>query len=187
MQFWVVRDGAAVRALTKVVLERWNGGRVLFLPNGRVVKPLQEEQKIGHRVLVGRFEGRVVLERPDGSLFDLAEPGRLEPGDVWPGPKTTGLECIMQSDGALDCTWYHPAAWGSEEILERLRGPDRSLAQGFRRARPGDGGGRVRVTVNGHVITNRRRRDGSWGAFYVGWVDPGSWPGWNEWISEEDL
>lgn len=182
LAFWFVRSNAAIRAIEQRVLSEWGGGRVLFLPNGGVIKPLPGPEEVGQRVFLGRFTGRITLERPDGKTFDLGDPGVLEPGATWLGPTTTGLECIMATDGSLECTWYHPTPTGREEVRANLRGPDPRLALGFRKARPGDGSGRIRITANGHVITNQRRLDGSWSCRYVGFVPTSAWSEWERWI-----
>jgi len=182
LAFWPVVDGCGARELTTLVRGEWGGGRVLLLPNGFVVKPLQQDFLVGRRALIGRVRGTVVLERPDGTTFDMTNPGALRPGDLWVGPKTTGLECAIQPDGSLICSWYHPTQWGRTQVSERLRGADQSLAACFRSARPGDSAGRVRVTANGHIITNRQQADGSWLTYYVGWINPGSWTDWQHWI-----
>ena len=184
-EFWPVSDGTGVRQLTKVVREAWGGGRVLFLPNGFVVKPLQSDDEVGRRALIGRFRGSITLERPGGTMFDLGNPGTIRPGQVWPGPNTTGLECAIKLDGSLECTWYHPAPYGRELVSNFLRAPDKSLASGFRAARPGQSGGRVRITANGHVITNRKIGYDEWVSVYVGWVEPRSFGKWDDWIKKE--
>ena len=180
--FWPVIDGQGERGLADVVRSEWGGGRVLFLPNGFVVKPLPGSEEAGRRLLIGRFSGTIVLERPNGSQFDLAQPGRLQPGDPWPGPTTTGLECTIDSGGSLTCQWYEPTAWGRDETSEQLSGSDRTLAAGFRKARPHETNGRVRVTAHGHVITNRQEWGTGWTSYYVGSTDPSSWSDWQEWI-----
>ena len=182
MTFWPVTDSPGARDVATLVRGEWGGGRVLFLPNGFVVKPLQVDDEVGKRALIGRFQGTLVLERCSQPEFDLGNPGAIRVGGPWPGPTTTGLECALQSDESLVCSWYHPAPWGREGVSSPLRGPDRALAAGFRAARPSDAGGRVRITVNGHVITNRQERDGAWASRYVGFVDAGSWADWDNWI-----
>ena len=89
--FWTVVDNRGARNIATIVKAKWGGGRVLLLPNGFVVKPLQADEEVGQRVLIGRFKGEIVLEGPDHSTFDLSNPGTLRPGDPWPGPATTGL------------------------------------------------------------------------------------------------
>jgi hypothetical protein len=169
--------------LTNLVKMEWGGGRVLMLPGGLFVKPLQKDSETGHRVLISRFTGSILLTKPTGGAFNLNKPGNLQPGNRWPGPKTTGLECAIDASGALKCTWYHPTSLGRDEITEQLRGPDRSLAAGFRVSRPFHSGGRVRITANGHITTNRQESDDSWAAYYVGWVDPAAWKSeWQKWI-----
>jgi hypothetical protein len=180
--FWSVREGAGAAAIANLVRSEWGGGRVLLLPNGFVVKPLQTDEEVGRRAIIGRFHGPVALETAHHGLFDLSDPGVLRPGDPWPGPRTTGLECAIQSDGSLACSWYHPTRLGRDEVSESLRTSDRVLAAGFRAARPGDAGGRVRITANGHVITNRQERDGAWTCLYVGFVDSSSWASWEHWV-----
>lgn len=184
-EFWVLVDSPGVRGLEALVLNEWRGGRVLLLPNGFVVKPLQGDHEVGRRALIGRFRGPVVLERPDGSLFDLADPGQLDAGDNWAGPKTTGLECTTQADGSLEATWYHPSEFGREVVQEQLFGPTADIATGFRKARPGVLGGRVRVTANGQVITNREEPNGTWQARYVGRVGLPQWSRRSEWIARK--
>lgn len=174
-EFWPLLESHGVKSIARLVLDHWGGGRVLLLPNGAVIKPLQGDFEVGQRALIGRFGGPVVLERPEGGVFDLSTPGRLSPGDPWPGPKTTGLECAILPDGSLECIWYHPSTLGRDTVREQLHGPDRQLASSFRRARPMDSGGRVRVTANGLVITNRQEQDGTWVSVFVGQITPESW------------
>src|SRR5688572_111880 len=64
--FWPVVVGPGARMLVQLVWEQWGGGRVLLLPNGFVVKPLQRDDHVGKRVLIGRVSGPIVLVRPDG-------------------------------------------------------------------------------------------------------------------------
>lgn len=93
--FWPVTDSRGAREIATLVRSKWRGGRVLFLPNGFVVKPLQSDDEVGQRALIGRFRGAIVLERPGQPSFDLSKPGALRPGDPWRGPATTGLECAL--------------------------------------------------------------------------------------------
>lgn len=186
-EFWRVEDSPSLRALARLVLGHWHGGRVLLLPNGLVIKPLQGDFEVGRRVLIGRFQGSVVLTRLSGGVFDLGNPGKLTLGDPWSGPKTTGLECAIQPDGSLWCNWYHPTSMGRDEVRDQVWGPDPQLAKGFRKARSQDSGGRVRVTANGHVITNRQESDGKWHTLYVGQIVAQSWPHQRHWIGKERL
>lgn len=183
--FWAVDDTPGVQALTRLVLDQWNGGRILLLTNGMIIKPLQRDQEIGRRVLVGRFQGNVVLRRPNGGRFDLGAARGMAPGAPWPGPGTIGLECVIARDGSLTCIWHHPTPDGQIEVRERLFGPDQGLAAGFRSARPGHAEGRVRITANGLVITNRQSRNGDWSPMYVGRVLPHSMLNRSEWIQRE--
>lgn len=181
-EFWPLARSGGVTALESLVLGEWGGGRVLLLPNGYAIKPLQDED-VGKRALIGHWAGEVVLQTPGVLEFNLARPTGLAGGSNWPGPGHLGLECYLKAtDGALSCQWYHPAAYGREMIKQQLRGPDRALATGFKACRPGDDGGRVRVTANGHIITKKKQRDGSWVTLYVGFVPPGSWGNWSHWI-----
>jgi hypothetical protein len=186
-EFWPVMDSGAVRTLGRLVLDHWHGGRVLLLPNGFVIKPLQRDGEVGKRVLIGCFSGPVRLERPAGDVFDLSMPGRLTPGQRWIGPKTTGLECVIQADGSLECEWYHPTNVGRESVREVVCGPDALLARGFRAARPRDPAGRVRLTANGYVITNRQDPDGSWVTLYVGRISVRSLLRRSTWIRKDGV
>jgi hypothetical protein len=182
-EFWEMKYTPGVAALAKLVREHWGGGRVLLLPSGFVIKPLQSDTDAGKRVVIGTFMGPVILSRTNGWMFDMSTAGSsLSPGSLWPGPKTTGIECTIRGDGSLDCTWYHPTQLGQDSVTQRMVGPDPLLAWGFAMSRPGDSGGRVRVTANGIVITNRQCPDGSWAAHYVGQIDPGHWPHQQDWI-----
>lgn len=185
--FWPVRHCSGVRQLVEMVQRHWDGGRVLILPNGFVVKPLQGSEGTGIRALIGRCSGQIILSSPDDENFDLSNPGSVSPGDFWNGPNTTGLECAIQADGSLRCSWYHPAPYGRNTTCQVLRGPDPDLAKGFCAARPGTTGGRVRVTACGHVITNRQQNSGEWVPAYVGWIDPKEWTQWERWIAKEQV
>jgi hypothetical protein len=183
--FWPVVDSQGGRDIATLVRRKWGGGRVLFLPNGFVVKPLQENDEVGQRALIGHFHGPIVLETPGQSTFDFSKPGNLRPRDLWPGPSTTGLECVIQTNGSLVCSWYHPTRFGRDEVSEPLRGPDRALAAGFGAAWPGAAGGRVRITANGYIITNRQENNEGWASILVGSIDPGSLNDWTSWIEKE--
>lgn len=183
--FWPVVENNGTRSLTEIVREHWGGGRVLLLCNGFAIKPLQTDAEVGRRVVIGVFGGSIVLEPPGRTRFDLGHPGNLRPGDRWPGPTTTGLECAIQPDGSLVCGWFHPTPAGRDVVRSRLRQPDPRLAAAFRTARPEATGGRVRITANGHVITNHQESDGGWACLYVGFVARDSWQGWETWIEKE--
>jgi hypothetical protein len=185
LDFWVFAASKGSTALATLVLRRWSGGRVLLLPNGLVIKPLQGDHEVGKRVVVGHFTGSVVVKKPTGEWFDFSNPGALEPGDDWNGPKTTGLECTLQVGGSIFCTWYTPSNDGEELHHVQLFGPDPLLASGFRAARRGETVGRVRLTANGHVITNVADQEGYWKAKYVGRIDPSRWHNEPEWFSTE--
>ncbi len=187
--FWPVVHSQGVQSLADLVLDIWGGGRVLLLSNGLVIKPLQESDEVGVRRLIGRFRGPVILQSPLTGLFDLSDPGCIRPGELWRGPTTTGLECVMRRDGSLRCNWYHPSEFGRDEVDTQIAGPNSKLAEGFCRARPGQDAGRVRITANGHIITNRKIcRD--WRTMYVGYIPPDSLPFNRDWIQaykpEED-
>lgn len=184
LTFWSVANSQGGREIATLVRDQWGGGRVLLLANGFVVKPLQDWDEVGQRALIGRFRGAVVFDS-EGGRFDLSNPGTLRPGDVWPGPTTTGLECVMKSNGSLECNWYHPSQFGKETQTQVLRGVDRALGSGFQAARPGCDAGRVRITANGIIITNRQGHNGSWISIYVGRIDPGSLYHSNSWIRED--
>lgn len=179
--FWSIIDNPDVQVLSTLVKDKWHGGRVLFLPNGYVIKPLQDFDT-GQRVIIGKFYGSIVLKRPGGKEFNLAKPDYTESGKIWMGPKSTGLECVINASGEVKCTWYHPTSSGKDTITSQLAGRNPELASGFKKSRPGDTGGRVRITANGHVITNRQEPNGTWISIYVGWIDPKSWTGWQIWI-----
>jgi hypothetical protein len=176
-----VKRSTGLAKLEKLVLTSFSHGRVLLLPNGSVIKPLQSDTERGKRAYLGEYAGDVVLETPDGAPFSLSRPGRLKPGDRWPGPTSTGIECRITGTGSLECTWYHPADYGRDEETCTVMRTNAALAQGFRLARPGQQSGRVRVTAKGHVITNRMVR-GAWICFYVGQIDIEKWPHLDEWI-----
>lgn len=184
IEFWTASDSAGAEALGELVCRHWGGGRVLLLPSGHVVKPLATEGEVGRRVLIGGYRGALRLRSPEGRVTELGGQ-RLATGAAWDGPRSVGLECITNQSGQLSCTWYHPTDFGREECSAVLYGPDRDLGIGFMRARPGVPGGRVRVTVEGHVITNLQTRDGDWETKYVGRVDRSRWAHDDEWISEE--
>ncbi len=159
-EFWYVQRSQGAREIEILVRGEWGGGRVLFLPNGLVIKPLPGDEEVGQRVIIGRFSGTIVLEDEYGGTFNLNEPDTQTPGGAWHGPTTVGLECVMKSSGCLNCSWYHPTQWGRDEETRQLAGPNPGLAAGFRRARPRHTGGRVRITPHGHITTNKKTSDG---------------------------
>lgn len=185
--FWRLCGSPGAWSLSEQVRWHFGGGRVLLLPSGHVVKPLQTEAERGVRVVIGQWGGTVILRSPDGQCVDLSDASELRPGDQWIGPCRLGLTCILRPDGSLDCEWYHPEDTGRLDVLELLRGPDSTLADGFRRARPGHLAGRVRVTTNGIVLANRQIGgpwSHVWEPSFVGVIDPEQWPFKEEWIGE---
>lgn len=180
--FWQVELSQGAERLSKIVTDTWGGGRVLLLASGLVVKPLQNDSDRGRRVVVGYYSGPIRLNRADGGIFDFSDPGQLEPGDPWPGPSSTGLECILDDTGALSCVWRHPSRYGWDFERRALRRSDQKLALAFRAARPFDRAGRVRLTENGCLITKARSRDGDWNCRFVAKIDPPALSDWSEWI-----
>ena len=178
-EFWTVEPSVGVDALIELVSRHWTGGRILLLPSGLVIKPMQNESEAGKRVVLGRLSGRLMLQRPDGNRFDMAAPPNLVPGGRWPGPSTTGLECSRDHQGKLICKWDLPIDgedWDTKRRMRKeLRGADGFLAAGLRKARPGETGNcRVRLTFHGHITTNKELPGNVWEPRYVGHVDPGS-------------
>lgn len=185
LETWKVLS-TGVHELVGLVQEEFNGGGgISILPNGFVIKPLQDEYDVGWRQIIGRIYGTVVLGRGDDSLFDFNRLSELEPGDAWEGPKMTGLACTIRDNGSLHCKWFRKTQFGEEKVSEKLRGNDPELRTGFRKARPNDSGGRVRVQASGHVITNREVGYQKWSTFYIGRIDPNTWKcDWNceDWV-----
>jgi hypothetical protein len=181
--FWTVKESAE---LASFVTRRWGGGRVLLLPNGIVVKPLQHDDEVGIRAFIGRFRGRIVLESPDGDRFEMNRVPHAKPGLRWPGSATDGLECVAKPDGSVRCYWYHPKGRGrvTESIL--VSHPDAYVAHAFSAVRSGETAGRVRITSTRHVITNRQMVNDSWESVVLFRYSPG-FPDWSEFISEETL
>lgn len=164
---WLFEQTPGVLALANLVRRTWGGGRLLFLCGGFVVKPENDADLIGVRWLVGRFRGLPRLITPDRKAFRWASDSARVPGAGYVGPRTTGLECHIQPDASLKTAWTHPTASGSLGFDELLSGPDKRLGAGFASGRPGEVTGRVRVQLDGSVITNRNMGDG-WEGRYVG-------------------
>lgn len=180
--FWWFADTPGARALVEYVVRWHRGGRVLLLPDGKVIKPLNDDDETGIRVVIGKFDGPVILFRHDGTPVDLSRRGSLSPGARWPGPASIGVDCALAPDGSLTCEWYHPDSLGRLRQRHRVWPPDPDLAIGFRKCRPGETSGRVTVTPNGLVVTNREYDDGSLVAHYVGRIDVTQWPRLSSWI-----
>jgi len=183
LEFWTVQENAAVRGLTKLVLGEWGGGRLLFLPNGYIVKPLpgRDEDRC-KRVVLGTFAGPLVLESPAGDELDLSDPWTAKPGDDWEGPSTIGLEVVMDERGALRCDWYHPDSSGRLDTWTQISGADASMVRGFRATRRIESAGRVHITPNGHIITNCNIGFDRWRCRYVGFLGPRAIGDWSKWI-----
>lgn len=178
-EFWTAQQTQGVFDLVHLVKTHWQGGRVVLLPNGFVVKPSQNDTE---RVLIGRASDALMLTGENCAVFDFSNLRHLTPGSAWPGPGTIGLECAIRADGSLMSRWYRPTEYGQEETQELITGPNPPLIEGFQRARPGESSGRVRVTVGGHVITNREGREGDFRSYYVGRILPSIFRNWERWI-----
>jgi hypothetical protein len=182
--FWTVRASPGVAALEELAVRRYGGGRVLLLANGYVIKPLQGDAEVGQRVVIGNFKGPIILERPDGSTFNMQTFNEHSTGDLWDGPTTTGLEAVLNANGSVECFWYHPDELGRVTESEVLFSANSALAKTFQHVRPGDTVGRVRITANGHLITNRQIGWRQWECCYVGRVPVEHWPHLEDWIGE---
>lgn len=178
-EFWTAQQTRGVLDLVQLIKAHWQGGRIVFLPNGFVVKPLQSDSE---RVLIGRSSGSLVLHGDGCQVLDFSNLRHLTPGSSWPGPGTIGLEGTIRSDGSLTSEWYRLTDYGQEETQEVIAGPNTPLFEGFQKARPGENSGRVRITIGGHVITNRDGRDGSLQPHYIGRVAPPIFRNWERWI-----
>ena len=106
--FWALVDSPGVAALARTILQEWHGGRVLLLPNGLVIKPLQGDLEVGQRVLVGRFRGPVVLERPDGRSKIVEFVGRGE----------FGIASGGMPDGSYERLWFRELVLPDEVAFE---------------------------------------------------------------------
>ncbi len=181
-EFWTAESSPGAKAIEQLVRMHWGAGRVLFLPDGYVTKP--DPQNECTRYLVGRIDGPMTLERPDGSRFDLSPVRHLLPGGPWLGPRTTGIESTIDSTGRLECEWELTLPSGRLKQTCPIWGPDPILAAGLRAARPDQGSARVRVQLGGAVITMQEDddKDGlGWHPRFVGCIDSAKWgfePSW---------
>ncbi len=183
--FEAVQNTAGTRQLTNLVKKYYGNGRVLFLPCGYVVKPLQKQDERGLRVLVGQYEGGFVISVGKINIDFSRTDNLFSPGSAWPGPGNIGLECKIQSDGSLVTKWYQPSDFGHNEYEKEIVGENRSLISAFHKARPEDGVGRVRITINGHVITNKQVGYKCWKPFYLGRIDTSQFSGWGRWMEKK--
>lgn len=178
--FSEVQQSDGIKRLTDLVARHWSGGRLLFLPSGLVVKPLQNDDERGARVVIGRCEGSFPV-RVGNNWLDFCAPSLgIAAGSAWYGPGTIGLECSIKADGSLLTSWDSPSDFGAERHQHVISGPNNALLTGFRAARPSDEGGRVRVTVGGHVMTKKEMRHG-WKTFYVGRIATDNLRNWDNW------
>lgn len=178
--FRVVEESGGVLELAGLVRRNWGGGRVLFLPSGHVIKPLQEEVERAQRKIIGHYSGGFGFSN-NGVHLDFSPSSNFTPGERWQGPTTIGLECTIEvGGGCLTTGWIEPAELSDEEHEVEI-GRDRCLASVFKRCR-GDTTGRVRITVGRHAITNKKVR-GEWRCWYVGQADPSLFIGWDRWIA----
>lgn len=175
-----VLEDDGVSELVRLVTDHWGGGRVLFLPAGIIVKPLRDEDEVGLRKVVGRYEGGLRLQT-DGGIIDLSSDSFIL-GEMWPGPSTIGLECSIESDGSLSTEWKLPSEEGKLINEEIITSPNQELMENFRNTRPGATRGRVRVTVCGHAFTFKKV-DGAWKPFYIGQIDTSQFVDWGKWIN----
>jgi len=178
-EFWTAKQSTGVLSLIELIQTHWLGGRVVFLPNGFVVKPLPNDSE---RLLIGRASDALILSGESCAALNFSNLRHLPPGSPWPGPATIGLECAIRPDSSMACSWYRLTDYGQEETQEMIVGPSAALSEGFMRARPGETSGRVRMTIGGHVITNRQERDGSLYPHYVGRVSSSIFSNWERWI-----
>jgi hypothetical protein len=178
-EFWAVASSPGTIALTQLVKQHWGSGRVLLSPDGHVMKPDPEAPAIRHRI--GHVQGNLVVVRPNGVRFDMSNTQHLRPGDAWLGPPTTGIECVLDRTGRLECDLKFATPSGQDAQTITVWGPDGALGHGLQAARPGVGGARVRVQYGGAVIT-RSEEEETLMARYVGKIDAMRWPFNTRWV-----
>ncbi len=183
LEFWQIERSSGVTAVEALVRGAWGHGRVLFMPDGRIIKP--DPSGDGTRYFIGTIQGSIVLVRPDGTRFDVSASQGLAPGDPWPGPGTTGIECKIDHAGRITCNWGLPVPLGTVRQEVQFWGADAALAAGLRAARPGATEARVRVQTGGVVITNKHGNDELdpvWAPHYIGRIDVSCLPFDTSWI-----
>lgn len=136
---------AAANELADFVATRWGGGRILIVPWGHVIKPFGDDDCI-RRVVIGRWVG-------PGPFSHLRANPKLEPGQRWSGPHTSGLECRFKADASLANSASTPTNYGAIEQEFTVSQPSPDLRKAFQRSRAGDANGRLRVHEDGAVTT----------------------------------
>lgn len=181
LEFWQVDRSPGVSALEALVQKSWGNGRILLLPDGTVIKPDQSGD--GRRYLIGHIRGPIVVVRPDMTRFDYSGSHSLTPGKLWPGPRTTGIECKIDSSGRISCTWGIPATLGTLEQTVPVSGQHPQIAAALRAARPGVVDARVRIQSGGAVITSSDGGDDDdLVPHYLGQIDVACWPSVANWV-----
>ena len=187
LEFWTAPETPAVLALIHDVQRAWRGGgRLLLLPNGYIVKPLQNDGDRNIRAFIGTFRGSLVVRGPRGECLNYSDPARVQPGEEWSWPNTTGLAAVMQEDGALRCSWVHPDDSGKLKTECLITGANAKLYAGFRLRRI-ESTGRVHIHPGGHVTQNCDIGFGNWRCRYVGRLGLGKLDDWSGWVGKERI
>ena len=121
---------AGAREIATVVRGTWGGGRVLLLPNGFVVKPLQNDDEVGRRVFIGNFVGHLFSKSLTAPCSTF-EPGNPSRGATLARTNDDGAGVHYSVRWLAEVQLVSPDPLGTGYCLERLRGPDRLLGSGI--------------------------------------------------------
>ena len=179
---WQAVEDDGIKALCRHVSWHFGGGRVLILPSGHVVKPDQEGWR--QRYVIGSLCGIPRLHNASGGVFDMSGPKGISPGQMWPGPASTGIECVIRTKGQMTSNRVFDLGNGEEEEALQVVSSACHIWRAFREVRHANGG-RVRVTCLGVILTNHNhgsRHRPDWSTHYLGTIDLDDWRHHNEWV-----
>ncbi len=177
---WLAKQTNGVRELEQQVIERYGGGRILFLPSGHVIKP--DSGGTGHRSVIGKYKGEFSILGRENGIIDFSS--EFEPGSRWLGPNNSiGLECQLEVAGnGLQTEWYIPRNYGRDNNHEEIAIVNPNITHMFEECRPNIAQGRIQLLIGGHIITKTQEGYSNWVTYYIGRIDLSQFNDWEQHI-----
>jgi len=177
--FCTAEESPGVRYLIDHVRTHFGGGRVLFLPNGLVIKPCNRGYDVGRRVVIGEYSGDLRIFTSEG-FRNFSDEQIQNPGTRWYGPQTIGLAIILEPRGCGYIKWNLSNRYYDEEHREPFDWIGSQVVESYQRVKGRTG--RVRISVNGHAFT--KVEEGTrWQTYYLGIADS-EFVNWQQWAGE---
>ena len=180
LKFFHFEKSNGADSLSSLVKVNFNdGGRIVILPNGYVIKPENDKVKVGYQRLIGKIKGEITIPQIYEN-FVLGPTSKFEAGSKWKGPHGGAIRCTIKDDGSIHTKWSVPNDKGASEYKKQLTGPNLTLLSQVESIEKKIGAkGRVYYWYGGHLTTADHQ-------LYIGKVACNTLDANTDWFEEEN-